>query len=316
MSWSEAPEPLCAEEPAEPAVELEISARPRSIGDFDVGRVLPAPARRMVGPFVFFDHMGPAELAPGAGLDVRPHPHVCLATVTYLFEGEILHRDSLGSAQVIRPGAINWMTAGRGIVHSERTPQEARPGGPHLHGLQLWVALPNEREESEPSFSHHPADTLPELDGRGMRGRLLAGSAYGLSAPVPVASPLFYVEATLEPGARIEVPREHEERAVYVVHGEARCGGAVIGARTMAVLRRGAPLVLEASAPTRLVMVGGAPIGPRYIFWNFVASTKERIEQAASDWKAGRFPKVPGDELEHIPLNDEPRFPRTAHPPK
>lgn len=312
MSWTRAPEPICSEEPTEPAIELEISARPRSIGDFDVGRVLPAPARRMVGPFIFFDHMGPAELAPDTGMDVRPHPHIGLATVTYLFEGQILHRDSLGSEQVIEPGAINWMTAGRGIVHSERTPAAARPGGPHVHGLQLWVALPEEHEEREPSFSHHASDTLPELDGQGMRGRLLAGSAYGLRAPVPIFSPLFYVEAELAAGARIEVPEEHEERAVYVISGEAHCGGAVVGARTMAVLRSGASMALEASAPTRLVMVGGAPIGPRFIFWNFVSSSKERIEEAAREWKDARFPKVPGDEIEYIPLNDEPRFPRGA----
>lgn len=308
MSWTAAPEPVCTEEPAEPAIELEIVARPRSIGDFEVGRVLPAPARRMVGPFVFFDHMGPASLAPGAGMDVRPHPHLHLATVTYLFEGEILHRDSVGSEQVIRPGAINWMTAGHGIVHSERSPAEARPKGPHLHGLQLWVALPEGREDVEPSFSHHPAATLPELEDGGVRARVLAGSAYGATSPVVVASPLFYVEAQLAAGARIEIPREHEERGVYVVSGEARCGGATIAARTMAVYRPGATAVIEAITDTRIAMVGGEPLGPRYIWWNFVSSSSERIEQAARDWKEGRFPKVPGDELEFIPLNDEPHF--------
>lgn len=313
MSWVAAPEPICTEEPAAPAIELEITARTRSIGDFDVGRVLPAPARRMVGPFVFFDHMGPAALEPGRGMDVRPHPHICLATVTYLFEGAILHRDSLGSEQVIRPGAINWMTAGRGIVHSERTPAAARPGGPHVHGLQLWVAMPRSHEESEPSFSHHPADTLPELSDRGVIARVLAGTAYGVTAPVPVASPLFYVEAQLEPGIRIEVPREHEERAFYVVSGEVTIGEATVRPRTMGVLRPGSTAVLEATQPTRLAMIGGEPLdGPRYIWWNFVASSTERIEEAAREWKEGRFPRVPGDEIEFIPLNEEPRFPRRS----
>lgn len=308
MSWSEAPEPVCTEEPRESAIELDISARTRSIGDFRVGRVLPARARRMVGPFVFFDHMGPATLTPGAGLDVRPHPHVHLATVTYLFDGEILHRDSVGSAQVIRPGAINWMTAGRGIVHSERSPAEVRPRGPHVHGLQLWVALPDESEDVDPSFSHHAAETLPQAEEGGVRLRVLAGSAYAMRAPVPVFSPLFYVEAQLEAGARLELPTEHEERGVYVVSGDVHCGGATIAPRTMAVIRPGASAVVEATSPARLAMVGGAPIGPRYIWWNFVGSSEERIHEAARAWKEERFPKVPGDEDERIPLNDEPRF--------
>lgn len=307
MSWMETTAPVCSEGD-EPGIELTIAARTRSIGSFDVGRVLPAAARRMVGPFVFFDHMGPASMAAGEGLDVRPHPHINLATVTYLFEGAILHRDSVGSAQVIRPGAVNWMSAGRGITHSERTPAEARADGPHVHGLQLWVALPEAHEESEPTFSHHPASTLPELSDRGVRVRVLAGSAYGLTSPAPVASPLFYVDVQLDEGARVEVPPEHEERAVYVVAGQARCGATTIPARTMAVLRPGAPLVLEATTPTRLAMVGGAPIGPRYIWWNFVSSRKERIEQAARDWKEGRFPKVVGDEVEFIPLTSEPNL--------
>jgi redox-sensitive bicupin YhaK (pirin superfamily) len=262
----------------------------------------------LVGPFIFFDHMGPAQLAPGKGMDVRPHPHINLATVTYLFEGEILHKDSLGSAQRITPGAINWMSAGRGIVHSERSPSELRPGGPRVHGLQLWVALPKEHEESEPTFSHHPHSTLPSFDDRGVRGTVLAGSAYDLRSPVPVASPLFYVEATLDAGARLSAP-DHEERGVYVVSGEVRVDGSTIVPRTMAVLSRGSSAVLEAIAPSRIVMVGGAALeGPRYIFWNFVSSEKERIEHAAHEWREGRFPKIPGDDVEFIPLNEEPRF--------
>ncbi|MBC7174103.1 MAG: pirin family protein, partial [Polyangiaceae bacterium] len=228
MSFVAAPEPVCYEEDDESPIDLTISARPRNIGDFEVGRVLPAPLRRTVGPFTFFDHMGPTTLAPGGGLDVRPHPHIGLATVTYLFEGEILHRDSLGTEQVIRPGAINWMTAGSGIVHSERSPSELRAGGPRLHGLQLWVALPKADEECAPGFSHHEAKTLPELDDRGVRLRVLAGSAYGSVSPVPASSPLFYVEAQLDTGARLELPREHEERAVYVVSGDVSSGGVPI----------------------------------------------------------------------------------------
>lgn len=293
------------------ALAAEIPARTRRIDDFEVGRVLPAPLRRMVGPFIFFDHMGPAHLSPGQGMDVRPHPHIGLATVTYLFEGEILHRDSLGSEQAIRPGAINWMTAGRGIVHSERTPPAVRARGPELHGLQLWVALPREAEECEPAFAHHPEAVLPELDAPGLRLRVLAGHAFGASSPVALASPLFYVEARLEAGARLEVPREYEERAVYVLAGELSVGAARVAPRTMAVLRPDAKPVLVAGAPTRLVMIGGAPLeGPRHIWWNFVSSSQDRIRAAASDWREGRFPKVPGDAVEWIPLNEEPRFPR------
>ncbi|MFZ6186045.1 pirin family protein [Nannocystis pusilla] len=295
----------------ETAVELEIAARPRRLDAFEVGRVLPAPARRMVGPFAFFDHMGPAHLEAGLGMDVRPHPHIGLATVTYLFEGEILHRDSLGSLQPIRPGAINWMTAGRGIVHSERTPAETRAQGPRLHGLQLWVALPREAEESEPAFSHHPTETIPELSSPGVRVRVLAGSAYGVTAPTPIASPLVYVEAHLEAGATFEPPPA-TERAVYVIEGELRSGGRTVPPRTMAVLRSGKTGALTATAPTRVVLIGGEPLGePRYIWWNFVSSSQERIVQAAHEWKEQRFPRVPGDEKEWIPLVDEPKF---AHP--
>jgi redox-sensitive bicupin YhaK (pirin superfamily) len=294
---------------AEGAIEVEIAARPRRLDSFEVGRVLPAQARRMVGPFAFFDHMGPAELDPGDGMDVRPHPHIGLATVTYLFEGEILHRDSLGSEQPIRPGAINWMTAGRGIVHSERTPAEARTLGPRLHGLQLWVALPQAHEEAEPAFSHHPAATIPELRDAGVRARVLAGAAYGVTAPVPVSSPLFYVEAHLEAGARLELPR-YQERAAYVISGELRSGGRTVGPRVLAVLR-GGEAALEATVATHVVLIGGEPLdGPRYIWWNFVSSSQERIVAAAHDWKAERFPTVPGDELERIPLTDEPKFAR------
>lgn len=292
------------------AVELELAARTRKLDAvFTVGRVLPAPARRMVGPFAFFDEMGPSRLAPGQGLDVRPHPHIGLSTVTYLFEGEILHRDSLGSLQAIRPGAVNWMTAGGGIVHSERTPPATRPEGPALHGLQLWVALPTALEECAPAFSHHPRESLPGFDETGVRGRVLAGTAFGLTAPTPTASPLFYVELHLDAGARIEVPGEYEDRAAYVISGAVRVGSSTIAPQTMAVLRAGTSVVLEATAPSRLVLIGGARLdGPRYIWWNFVSSSQERIIAAAHDWKAEQFATVPGDEVERIPLNDEPKF--------
>lgn len=292
----------------DPVIELEIPARKRSVGNFAVGRVLPAPVRRQVGPFVFFDHMGPVDVAPGEGMDVKPHPHIGLATVTYLFAGEVFHRDSVGSAQAITPGAINWMTAGRGIVHSERSPEAVRAKGGPVHGLQLWVALPDAVEEGDPTFAHHGAGELPELDDTGVRARVLAGTAFGVASPVAVASPLFYVDAMLPAGTRIEVPREHEERAVYVVDGEVGCGAATIGAATMAVLRPKADAMLEATVPTRLVMIGGAPLGPRWIWWNFVSSRQERIVQAAHDWRDARFPKVPGDEHEYVAMNDEPRF--------
>lgn len=309
MSWIATPEPHCTEHPAEAAVEVVIEGRARSLDGFDVARVLPAAARRTVGPFVFFDHMGPASLPPGHGMDVRPHPHIHLATVTYLFDGEILHRDSLGSEQIIRPGAINWMTAGRGIVHSERTPPDARTAGPRLHGLQLWVALPRAHEDSEPSFSHHPAESLPELGDAGVVLRVLAGSAYGATSPVSVLSPLLYVEAQLDAGARLAIPCDHEERAVYVVEGEVSFGRTRLASRTMAVLGRGEEPVLDAHSQARVMLIGGAPLdGPRYIWWNFVSSSQERIEQAARDWREGRFPKVPGDEVEFIPLDQEPHF--------
>jgi redox-sensitive bicupin YhaK (pirin superfamily) len=290
------------------AIELVIEARRRDLGGFEVGRVLPAAARRMVGPFVFFDHMGPADLAPGSGLDVRPHPHIHLATVTYLFTGEILHRDSLGSAQVIRPGAINWMSAGSGIVHSERSTDDARAKGAKVHGLQLWAALPTAMEDTPPTFVHHPEATLPAVSERGVSARVLAGGAYGRRSPVSTASELFYVEVRLDAGARIEVPREHEERALYLVDGDVAIGGAAVLPRTMAVLGAG-DAVLEARTASHVVMLGGARLdGPRYVWWNFVSSSKERIVEAARAWRARELPLVPGDEKEFIPLTDDPHF--------
>jgi redox-sensitive bicupin YhaK (pirin superfamily) len=303
MSFFETAEPVASAAKAS-AVESVLEARPRSIGTLTVGRVLPSQVRRMVGPFTFLDHMGPVEFAPSTGADVPPHPHIGLATVTYLFEGEMVHRDSLGFQQPIEPGAINWMHAGRGIAHSERTPPELRRSGSRLHGLQLWVALPKESEESDPDFEHHPAATLPQLEVGGALVRILAGTAYGVMSPVGTASPLFYVEASIPPGESLPLPREHRERAAYVVEGTVVCGPDSFGRGRMLVFAPGSkPVLRAADAPARVMLLGGAPLeGPRHIWWNFVSSSKERIEQAKRDWKEGRFPKVKGDEQEFVPL--------------
>jgi len=304
MSWTQSIDPLCASCATTPAIELVIEARKRDLGGFSVARLLPTARRRLVGPFIFFDHMGPASFAAGQGIDVRPHPHINLATVTYLFDGEIVHRDSLGSLQPIRPGAINWMTAGRGIVHSERTGPEVRKSGSRLHGLQLWVALPKAHEETAPDFRHYPAAALPELEMRGARIRVLAGTAYGATSPVHTLSPLFYVEATVSAGGELPLPGEHQERAAYVVEGAVRCGAERVEALHMIVFVPGSAPVLQAESAARVMLLGGAPIdGERHIWWNFVSSSRERIEQAKRDWKGGRFPPVPG-ETEFIPLPD------------
>jgi redox-sensitive bicupin YhaK (pirin superfamily) len=303
MSVLPAGDPICSRSAVEPQVETVIDAPSRDLGGFAVGRVLPSAARRLVGPFIFFDHMGPADLAPGRGLDVRPHPHIGLATVTYLFEGEIVHRDSLGSHQPIRPGAVNWMTAGRGIVHSERTGPELRRAGSRVHGLQLWVALPLAHEETESAFHHHPAETLPSLEISGARIRVLAGSAFGERSPVKIFSPLFYAEAAMPAGCELPVPSAHEERAAYIVDGAVICGSEQAERGRMLVFAKGAEVALQARTEARIALIGGTPIdGERHIWWNFVSSSEARIEQAKRDWKEGRFPKVPGDEAEFIPL--------------
>jgi redox-sensitive bicupin YhaK (pirin superfamily) len=305
MSITQHAEPSCRHT-QEPAFELVIEARVKDLGDgFRVRRLLPAAERRMVGPFIFFDHMGPVRMEPGRGLDVRPHPHINLATITYLFEGEILHRDSLGTVQPIQPGALNWMTAGRGIVHSERSPDAARAAGVSLHGLQLWVALPRAQEEAPPSFQHHAAGDLPALSRDGARLRVIAGSVYGAASPVRVLSPLFYVDAQLDPGAELALPEEHAQRAVYVVEGSVACDGEAHGPGRMLVFREGAPARIHTREPSRVMLLGGAGLdGERHVFWNFVSSSRERIERAKADWREKRFPKVPGDEVEFIPLPD------------
>lgn len=286
-----------------PLIDLLIEGRPRDLGGFSVRRALPSMLRRMVGPFIFFDHMGPAQFEPGEGINVRSHPHIALATITYLFEGEILHRDSLGSKQLIRPGDVNWMVAGRGIVHSERVPEELKDRSRRMHGLQMWVALPTEFEETEPRFDHHAESELPVIRRPGVQLRVVAGTAYGQKAPTGVLSPTLLVHAELDPDAVVEVDDGHEQRAVYVAEGSVECEGKVFENGAMLVLRPGARVPIRAKSAANVMMIGGAPLdGTRHIWWNFVASSKDRIEKAKEDWKEGRFPKVPGDDQEFIPL--------------
>ena len=283
-------------------VELTIQPRVRSLGEFDVRRVLPAAKRRMVGPFVFLDHMGPAVFPPGHGIAVRPHPHIGLATITYLFEGEIMHRDSLGYRQLIQAGAVNLMTAGRGIVHSERASDDLDRTS-RLHGIQSWIALPLELEEIEPTFLHYPAPSLPERVIDGCTVRVIMGSAFGLESPVLTYSPTLYVEATLPAGSELTLLDEARERAVYVVAGSVSIGGNTYAEGTLAVLREGSTPALRAAADTRVIVVGGAPVGPRHIWWNFVSSSEARIERAKRDWAEMRMGTVAGD-AEFIPLPD------------
>lgn len=287
-------------------LDLVIPARRKDLGGgLEVGRVLPFARHRMVGPFIFLDHMGPADFAPGHGVDVRPHPHIGLATVTYLFDGEILHRDSLGSAQAIRPGEVNWMTAGRGIVHSERSDSSLRVRGSRLHGMQSWVALPNESEESAPSFTHYGAASLPEFFENGARGKLIAGTAYGLKSSVATFSPIFYVHLDLAPGARIGLPPDHDERGAYIVSGHVESEGAVYEPGHLLVFGRGDATPAAVAGPARLMLLGGASVGPRYIWWNFVSSSLDRMEAAKAEWSAGRMKLPPGDDHEFIPLPNE-----------
>ena len=289
------------------AVEAVVVTRARELVEgFKVRRVLPSVKRRMVGPFIFLDQMGPEILRDGRGLDVAPHPHIGLATVTYLFEGELLHRDSLGTVQPIRPGEVNWMTAGGGIAHSERTPSELRRGESELFGIQSWVALPLKDEESAPDFFHHDASELPVVEGEGKRVRLIAGSLYGARSPVRTLSEMFYADATLAPDAVLPLSTEHEERAFYVVEGSVEIipERDVYVAGQLLLLRPGAEVSLRYAAgkAARLMLLGGAPLeGKRHIWWNFVSSSPERIEQAKEDWREGRFRPVPG-ETERIPL--------------
>ena len=286
-------------------VDLVIEPRLRDLGGFSVRRILPYAKRRMVGPFVFLDEFGPTVLPAGEGIDVRPHPHIGLSTLTYLFEGDMMHRDSLGIEQAIRPGAANWMTAGRGIVHSERSGAEARVQEQSLHGMQSWVALPLAQEETDPGFAHHPTADLPVIEDDGVWMRLVAGRAYGKTSPVRVFSDLFYLHAELQPGASVTLPADHAERAVYIVDGSVALEGQSYGPARMVVLKPAVSVTLTAASASRVMLLGGAPLeGRRHIWWNFVASSPERIEQAKADYKAGRFAKVPGED-DFIPLPED-----------
>lgn len=289
-------------------MELVIPARRRSIGSFEVGRVLPFAKRRMVGPFVFLDHMGPVDLPPDIPreTDVRPHPHIGLSTVTYLFKGEMTHRDSLGIEQVIRPGALNWMTAGRGISHSERF-DGMRDAGGRIEGIQAWVALPEADEEMAPAFDHYDAARLPLLDEAGVSAKLIAGSAFGLTSPAKIRSPLFYLHVRLQPGAPFGLPPEYPERAAYVTHGRVSVDGRDYDAGQMLVFAKGETPLFRALEPATLMLLGGEPVGPRHIWWNFVSSRKERIEEAKADWSAGRIRLPPNDSGEFIPLPEDPK---------
>jgi redox-sensitive bicupin YhaK (pirin superfamily) len=288
------------------AIAEIIVPRTVDLGDFTVRRALPSARSRMVGPFIFFDHFGPAEFRAGKGLDVRPHPHIGLATVSYLFDGEIMHRDSLGTAVAIKPGEVNWMTAGRGIVHSERTGAEKRQTGGPIHGLQMWVALPAAREEMDPAFAHHDVAEFPVVEENGKRVRVVLGSLYGVRSPAHTTSEAVFGDVALKAGSTLQIEPDHEERALYVVDGEIDIAGDRFDTGRLLVLRPGDAVPLTATRDSHLVIVGGAAMdGPRHIWWNFVSSRKERIEQAKADWKAGFFGKVPGDEIEFIPLPDK-----------
>jgi len=288
-------------------IELVIDQRRRDLGGFEVGRVLPYPRRRMVGPFIFFDHMGPEDMPAGIPktVDVRPHPHIGLSTVTYLFDGEIMHRDSVGSQTPIRPGEVNWMVAGSGITHSERF-EKARAQGDKLHGIQSWVALPTSDEETAPEFAHYGSSELPVFEDGGLSMRLIAGAAFGVKSPVKTHSPLFYVHWTLAPGALAQLPQNYSERAAYVVSGQVEVGGQIYNSGQMLVFGKTDAATVRAVSPTVLMALGGEPVGERFIEWNFVSSSQDRISQAKSDWRAGKLRLPDFDNAEFIPLSSTP----------
>ena len=294
-------------------IDLVIDQRRKDLGGFEVGRVLPVHSRRMVGPFVFFDHMGPADFPAGIPkeVDVRPHPHIGLSTVSYLFEGTMMHRDSVGSEQAVNPGEVNWMTAGRGITHSERFEEQWAHGG-KLHGIQTWVALPEADEETDPAFFHHGVEDLPTYEGGGMWARLVVGKAFGVEAKVKTHSPMFYVHWRIDAGAKAQLPAEYPERAAYVVSGEVEVDGRSYHPGQMLVFAPGDPVLFTAIQPSVVMLLGGEPLGPRFIEWNFVSSSKERIEQAKADWRAGRIKLPDLDHDEFIPLPGDP--PPQANP--
>jgi hypothetical protein len=313
MSWNPCPEPRLGDRASCEAVELVIAPRAVDLGEMMVRRALPSMERQMVGPFIFLDQMGPAEFVTNQGIDVRPHPHINLATLTYLLEGRVWHRDSTGADQLIEPGAVNWMRAGRGIVHSERTDPAARATGQRLFGLQSWMALPAAVEESEAAFLHHAAAEIPVIEASGVTARLIAGEAFGAVSPLAAASPTLYVDAELTDGAALPVDATYEERAIFVLEGEIDIAADRFEAGQLLVLRPGDSHVVRALAPSRVMLFGGEPMeGPRWIWWNFVSSRLDRIEAAREEWARGRFDTVPGDEADFIPLPEGPGKPRRA----
>ncbi|RWK57918.1 pirin family protein [Mesorhizobium sp.] len=305
MSFFPGNDPLPGDAFASDQIELMVIPNAKDIGGFQVRRALPTAKRRLVGPFIFFDRMGPAILRAGQALDVRPHPHIGLSTVTYLFDGRIRHRDSLGTEMVILPGDVNLMTAGRGIVHSERTPQELRGAPMSVSGLQTWLALPDDKEEVDPVFENTAAMHLPEIDAEGVSGRVVIGAFSGLRSQVATASDTLYADLSLAPGASVKIPADAEERAIYTLQGELSISGDRFRAERLLVFRPGDEIVVSSEGGAHFMLFGGASLGSkRYIWWNFVSSSKERIEQAKEEWKTGRFDIVPGDEEEFIPLPD------------
>ena len=313
MSWSSCPDPVLGDRTSTDAIETLIVPRAVDLGEMTVRRALPSTKRQMVGPFIFFDQMGPAEFLTDRGIDVRPHPHINLSTLTYLFEGEILHRDSLGTEKTIQPGAVNWMRAGRGIVHSERTSEERRRDGQRLFGIQTWMALPAEQEEADPAFLHHGADALPIVGADGVRARLIAGRAFGAASPLATASETLYADVQLKAGVRVPIEAAYEERALYTIAGTIEVAGDAFEPGQLLVLRPGEAITVTATSDARFMLFGGAPMeGPRYIWWNFVSSRPERIAAAKEEWARGRFDTVPGDEAEFIPLPDKRDAPQRA----
>jgi redox-sensitive bicupin YhaK (pirin superfamily) len=306
MSWLTDNDPIPGDCRSCDAIEQIIVPRARDLGGFSVRRALPSAQRQMIGPFIFFDQMGPAQFLSGQGIDVRPHPHIGLATVTYLFNGEMTHRDSLGSALAIRPGEVNLMTAGRGIVHSERTGAEVRSSGQNLFGIQSWMALPKSHEESAPGFAHNAMSELPRLEGEGKRVRLIIGSLYGETSPAVFPHDCFYAEAVMAPGAVLPLDPDYDERAVYLASGRVDIAGQSFDAGQLLVFKPADRISILAETNARLMLLGGEPMdGPRHIWWNFVSSSQERIDSAKEDWRQGRFAIVPGDETEFIPLPED-----------
>ncbi|MEO0498766.1 MAG: pirin family protein [Pseudomonadota bacterium] len=313
MSWSPCPDPIPGERETVNAIETLIVPRAVDLGEMIVKRALPSVKRQMVGPFIFFDQMGPAEFLTDQGIDVRPHPHINLSTLTYLFEGQILHRDSLGTELSIEPGAVNWMTAGKGIVHSERTSDTLKATGQKLFGLQTWMALPLEKEETDPEFAHFSRASLPQIDGDGVSARIITGSAFGERSPLQAPSETLYVDISLNEGSQLPIDTNVEERALYTISGEIEIAGDTFEPGQLLILRPGDAITVTAKQAARFMLFGGAPMeGPRYIWWNFVSSRPERIEQAKEEWAKGRFETVPGDEEEFIPLPEDVGKPRKA----